>query len=114
MAGLFAGTALERPLRCEVCEQLEADCQCPEPLPVRIAPEKQTATLAVEKRKRGKMVTVVRGLDASGNDLPALLTRLKTVCGAGGCLQDERIEIQGRQVDRVRSELQSIGYQVKG
>ena len=39
------------------------------PLPKMLtAPEKQTALLAIEKRKKGKLVTVVRGLSSGGND----------------------------------------------
>ena len=36
----------------------------------RVPPAKQTATLAVEKRKQGQVVTVVRGLAAADNDQP--------------------------------------------
>lgn len=111
---LFEGTPFDRPPRCEVCGELDEECRCPPPEPERIPPERQTAVLAVEKRKKGKVVTVIRGLPADGNDLPGLLTRLKSACGAGGTLQEDVLEIQGRQLDRVRSELQQIGYRVKG
>jgi translation initiation factor 1 len=116
MTRLFAGTAFDRPPRCETCDELESDCKCPPaaaPQRVRTPPEKQTARLGVEKRKRGKMVTVIRGLDPDGNDLPELLTKLKTACGAGGTIQDDMIEIQGNQRDRIQAELQKIGYKVR-
>jgi len=117
MAGLLVGTVFDRPPHCERCDLPEDDCQCPPPAPeVRTypAPETQTAVLAVEKRKRGKMVTVVRGLSAKDNDLPELLTKLKTHCGAGGTLQDNCMEIQGKHVERLRKELKRIGYKTKG
>ena len=61
------------------------------------------------------MVTVIRGLNANDSDLPGLLTRLKTHCGAGGSMGDEdTLEIQGTHLDRIRAELQKIGYKVKG
>jgi translation initiation factor 1 len=111
---LFAGTELDRPPRCERCEKLESECECPpEPKPL-LAPGKQTARLSKEKRKKGKMVTVIRGLDPDGNDLPSLLKRLKSTCGAGGTIQEESIELQGDQLDRVREELKKTGYKVKG
>jgi len=110
---LFAGTQFDRPPRCEYCGELEEECTCPPPEPERIPPGKQTAQLSVEKRKRGKVVTVIRGLDSEGNDLPALLTRLKNSCGAGGTLSDDGLEIQGRQVERVQEELKGMGYKVK-
>jgi len=117
MTRLFAGTPFDRPPECDRCGRLEEECECPpaapEP-PSFAAPETQTARLSVEKRKRGKMVTVIRGLSAEENDLSALLTKLKTLCGAGGTLQQDYVEIQGRHQDRVRDELKAIGYKVKG
>ena len=76
--------------------------------------EKQTAKLAVEKRAKGKIVTVVRGLPAVGNDLPSLLAELKSLCGAGGTLKDDVLEIQGDHAARVRERLVAIGYRVRG
>ena len=111
---LFEGTQWDRPLRCEQCGELEADCTCTPPPRVLTPPEKQTARLAVEKRKKGKVVTVVRGLPAEENDLPALLGELKTACGAGGTLKDDFLEIQGKHVVRVRDLLAGLGYRVRG
>lgn len=108
---LFEGTPFDRPPRCERCGALETECRCP---PEQTPPGKQTARLAIEKRKKGKRVTVIRGLAAGDNDLPALLTRLKTACGAGGTLSDDGLEIQGEQLDRVRAVLGELGYRVKG
>ncbi|MFO0945603.1 MAG: translation initiation factor [Planctomycetota bacterium] len=111
---LLEGTPWDRPPRCEKCGALETECQCPPELAARISPEKQTARLALEKRQKGKMVTVVRGLAPEGSDLSALLSKLKTACGAGGTLKEDAIEIQGKQLDRVRDTLMSMGYKVKG
>ncbi len=113
---LLEGTAWDRPPRCERCERLESECQCP-PLAAPstlIPPKQQTARLALEKRKKGKLVTVVRGLSATGNDLPALLSRLKTTIGAGGTIEGEELEIQGTHLERVRHLLEQMGYKVKG
>lgn len=70
--------------------------------------------LSIEKRKQGKTVTVVRGLLAAENDLPALLTQLKNRCGAGGKLEGEDLELQGDQREKLRACLTGIGYRVKG
>ena len=111
---LFEGTEFDRPPRCERCGELEVDCECPpEPAP-GIPSAKQTAKLSIEKRRKGKVVTIVRGLSEEGNHLPELLTQLKSTCGAGGSLKEGEIEIQGRQLDRVRELLQKMGYKVKG
>jgi len=78
-----------------------------------VPPEKQTARVSREKRQKGKVVTVVSGLPAEGNDLPALLTRLKTALGTGGALDENQLVVQGDQVERVKSLLQQIGYRVR-
>ena len=114
MMRLFEGTEFDRPPRCERCGELEEDCQCPPAAAPLIPPKKQTARLAVEKRKKGKVVTVIRGLEPEGNDLPALLTKLKISCGAGGTISEDRIEIQGNHLERLRETLGQIGYRVKG
>lgn len=113
MMRLFEGTPFDRPPRCERCDQLEEECVCPPPEPERLAPSGQTAKLSKEKRKKGKLVTVIRGLPAIGNDLPALLTQLKNHCGAGGSLSGEELEIQGDQLDRVEAFLKGQGFRVK-
>ena len=81
---------------------------------MRIPPERQTARLLVEKRKKGKTVVTVRGLSAEHNDLPDLLTRIKSACGAGGTLKEGVLEIQGKQLDRVRDFLGKQGFRTKG
>lgn len=68
--------------------------------------------LAIEKRKKGKLVTVIRGLSAADNDLPALLGRLKDRCGAGGTLDGDTLEIQGNHMERLRTQLSEIGYRI--
>jgi translation initiation factor 1 len=74
---------------------------------------KQIARLSIERRKKGKTVTVIRGLAAADNDLPALLQRLKNQCGAGGTLaDDDALEIQGEHIERLKKLLVEFGCQV--
>ncbi len=118
MTRLFAGTEWDQPPRCERCGELDADCDCPLSLEKQTAkpqasPQSQTARLSVEKRKRGKLMTVVRGLAAAENDLPALLTQLKNYCGAGGTVKEEQIEIQGDHLQRIQQMLADMGYRLK-
>jgi len=116
MTRLFAGTEWDQPPRCNQCGKVECDClsiakkKLTKP---HVTPQQQTVRLAVEKRKRGKQMTVVRGLTAADNDLPALLTKLKTICGAGGTVKGDLIEVQGKHLDRLRQALAEIGYRVK-
>ena len=112
--GLLAGTIFDRPPHCDRCEKLESECTCLPLEPVRRPTGKQTARIAVEKRKHGRMMTVIRGLAAKDTDLPGLLRQLKNCCGAGGTVTDDGLELQGTHADRVRAELQRLGYKVKG
>jgi translation initiation factor 1 len=109
---LFAGTPFDIPPRCERCGALESECRCT-PLPDYLPPDKQTAKLRVEKRPKGKVVTVVAGLSSTASDLPALLTTLKNACGAGGAVKEGQLEIQGEHLERVRKALAQIGYRTR-
>jgi translation initiation factor 1 len=112
MTRLFAGTPWDQPPRCARCGELTSACHCPPQLKALLPPEQQTAKIGVEKRKKGKLVTVVRGLSPTESDFAALLTKLQTACGAGGSIQGETLEIQGDHAALVREQLQTLGYRV--
>jgi translation initiation factor 1 len=61
--------------------------------------------------RRGKIVTVVRGLPAA--DLDAVASDLKRQCGAGGAIKEGAVEIQGDHREKVAARLGSRGYTVK-
>jgi len=109
---LFAGTPWDRPPTCERCGKPEPECNCPPPVvdPVRLPPETQTARVRLEKRAKGKLVTVVANLDPEGNDLAGLAAQLKSRCGAGGTVKDGLIELQGDHLTAVETALQALGY----
>lgn len=109
---LFAGTEFDIPPTCERCGKLEENCACPPSVAEPVAPEKQTLRIQVEKRKKGKSVTVIRGL-AESNDHAQLLTQLKNFCGAGGTIKEATIEIQGDHQERVRIKLNELKYKVR-
>ena len=113
MQRLFAGTPWDQPPTCERCGKLESECVCTpvEVTPIRLAPETQTARLRREKRAKGKVVTVVAGLDPAGNDLADLAARLKSRLGAGGTVKEGAVELQGDHLDAAESALRAWGYQ---
>ena len=126
MTRLFAGTPFDIPPKCELCGMPETECACSEQqkadaeaaaqrLKDRIAPEKQTARISIQKRKGGRKVTVVAGLTAKANDLAALLADLQTRCGTGGTVKsnDDLIELQGDHVSQTATRLKEIGFKVK-
>jgi translation initiation factor 1 len=56
---------------------------------------------------------VISGLPLGTEELDALATRLKKLCGAGGAVKDGTIEIQGEHRDRLVAELQKLGFDAK-
>ncbi|MDC0284081.1 translation initiation factor [Mariniblastus sp.] len=112
---LFEGTEFDRPPRCEQCEQLEADCVCVAAPAAPTPPEAQTATITLEKRKKGKWVTVINGLfdGHPGNHFKNLFVQLKNQCGAGGSIQAQKIEIQGNHQERLRTILKTMGFKIR-
>ncbi len=115
MTRLFAGTPWDRPPTCERCGKAESECACPpsEVAPVRLDPAMQTARLRLEKRAKGKVVTVVANLDRTGNDLADLAAQLKTKCGTGGTVKDGLIELQGDHVAAAEAWLTRLGYKTR-
>ncbi|MFY9512417.1 MAG: stress response translation initiation inhibitor YciH, partial [Rubrivivax sp.] len=63
--------------------------------------------------RKGKGVTLVRGLPLDDTALAELGRRLKAACGSGGTVKDGVVEIQGEHRDRVVEFLQKAGYSVK-
>ena len=111
MNGLFAGTPLERPVTCAVCEQPLEACQCPRDCDGEVLlPADQKAIVRLEKRKKGKIVTTISGLDPQATDLEAILKKLKSVCGSGGTISDNTIEVQGDHRQKIAGELKKLGY----
>ena len=77
------------------------------PAAARVRVGRQTAG------RGGKGVSVVTGLPLSAQQLEALATQLKKLCGAGGAVKDGNIEIQGDHRDRLVQELIRLGYEAK-
>lgn len=126
MTRLFAGTPFDIPPECEDCGKPETECVCTAAEKAEaerrrqrqadsLPPEKQTARISVQKRKGGRKATVVEGLAAKANDLPALLADLQTACGTGGTVKtkDDAIELQGDHSEKVRAALKEKGFRVK-
>jgi translation initiation factor 1 len=111
MSGLFDGTPLERPVTCEVCEQPLARCTCPRSETGEVLlPKGQPVCVGREKRRKGKTVTVITGLDPVASNLDDILAQLKSACAAGGTISEGRVEIQGDHRERAVSILQDLGY----
>ncbi|WP_454902341.1 translation initiation factor Sui1 [Variovorax gossypii] len=98
---------------CPGCGAPVAQCRCKE-LKARLPATDGIVRVSHEtKGRKGKGVTVVKGvaLDAAG--LTALGKQLKTACGSGGTVKDGVIEIQGDHRELVIAALARQGYTVK-
>ena len=62
------------------------------------------------KGRRGKTVTVVRGLGLAPAELAELAGELKKSCGVGGTAKNGEITIQGDKQEIVTAELKKRGY----
>lgn len=79
-----------------------------------LPPQQQTAYLHRESGRRGgKVVSVVKNLVLTEEDLKSLAKKLKQECGTGGTVKDGVIEIQGEHRQRMAEVLQKLGYKVK-
>lgn len=85
----------------------------PEAEAVSLPPERQKARVALEKRAKGKEVTLVTGFVLSASDRKALSARLKKACGSGGSESGAGIEVQGDHRETVRSILAGMGWTVR-
>lgn len=61
--------------------------------------------------RRGKVVTVVRGLPP--RELKEIASALKRLCGSGGAVKDGAVEIQGDHREKIVEVLRAQGRQVK-
>lgn len=114
MPGLFSGTPLERPVTCEVCGRVLAECRCPRAADGKVLlPRDQQARVRRERRAGGKWMTVVDGLDPGATDLGSLAKKLKAACAAGGGATETGVEIQGDHRERIVELLRGMGYPAK-
>ncbi len=93
---------------CPVCGLPEEVCICEE-----IAREQQLIRIFSDKRRYGKIVTVVEGIDAGDIDMEELARKLKTKCASGGTVKDGRIELQGEHKKKVQLALEEMGFEVE-
>jgi translation initiation factor 1 len=66
-----------------------------------------------QERRRGKVVTVIEGLDQAASDLKAIAKMLRVRCGAGGTVSGGAIEVQGDHRDVAAEVLRGLGYDVR-
>jgi translation initiation factor 1 len=94
---------------CPRCGRSPCVCQT-----VDLLPSQQTAYVQRDRKRRaGKTVTLVYGLQHNAATFKALLKTLQATCGTGGTIKDGELEIQGDHRERVAEKLREMGYKVK-
>jgi translation initiation factor 1 len=92
---------------CPKCGLPKEICVCED-----IAREQQKITIVVDKRRYGKMMTIVDGIDPHELDLDSLISDLKSICACGGTIKDGKIELQGDHRTKVKQSLEKMGFTV--
>jgi translation initiation factor 1 len=90
---------------CSVCGLPKELCACED-----IAREQQDIRIATTKRRYGKVVTIISGIDPTDIDLDDLARFLKNKCAAGGTVKDGIIELQGDHKKKAIEALKEKGY----
>jgi len=90
---------------CNICGLPKELCICGE-----IARESQKIKIYVTKRKFGKPVTIVEGMDEKAIDLDKLVKELKSQLACGGTVKDGKIELQGNHKSKIKKILIKQGF----
>lgn len=102
---------------CPECGQPVAQCRCREnraQLAAAAKPSDGIVRVSHEtKGRKGKGVTLIKGLAADADALALTARQLKAACGSGGTVKDGVIEIQGDHRDLVSAALVKQGKTVK-
>ena len=92
---------------CKVCGLPTELCVCE-----KIAREGKEVKITKEKRRYGKMVTVISGLDSSV-DIAELTTELKKCCACGGTSKNNIVELQGDHIEKAKKKMEGLGFSVE-
>ncbi|MGS2720593.1 stress response translation initiation inhibitor YciH [Paraglaciecola aestuariivivens] len=86
----------------------------PEPAPKTLTKSDGIVRIRREtKGRKGKGMTTISGLELADQELKALCSKLKKMCGTGGAVKDGIIEIQGDNRDKIKATLEQLGHNVK-
>lgn len=101
---------------CPACGEPWKRCRCDQSVSPIATGKKGDGIVRVmrdRKGRGGKTVTVITGLPGDQQALAQLSQHLKKLCGSGGTVKDDTIEIQGDHCEKVMTKLTALGYKVK-
>ncbi len=90
---------------CEICGLPEELCVCEE-----IAREIQKVKVYTVRRRFGKLMNIIEGIDEHDIDIRELTKELKNKCACGGTAKNGQIELQGDHKRRVKEVLADMGF----
>jgi len=76
----------------------------------QLTKEEQIIKIRLEKRKVGREVTIIEGIDEKEFNLRKLASTLKSKLATGGTAKNGRIELQGDHRHRVKKILEEMGF----
>lgn len=88
---------------CPKCGLPKQACVCE-----KIAKGSQSIQVTTEKKRYGKIVTIVGGL--SGVDVKETAKALKNELACGGTYRDGEVELQGDHMKRIKNVLVKLGF----
>jgi len=90
---------------CEICGLPKDLCMC-----ATVAKEQQQVNIKIVKRRYGKLLTLIGGIDKKQVDLRKLAKQLKSELACGGTVKNDVIELQGEHKVRVKEILSKLGF----
>ncbi len=92
----------------EICSK----CGLPKDLCVceTIAKEEQKIEITLVKRRFGKLITVIEGIDDKTINIKELGKKLKTKLACGGTAKEKRIELQGNHLEKAKEFMVEEGF----
>ena len=90
---------------CPKCGLKKELCVCE-----TIAKEEQRIKVRTVKRKFGKIMTLIEGINVKEIDIKDVAKKLKTNLACGGTVKEGAIELQGNHKDKVAKELTKMGF----
>lgn len=88
---------------CPKCGLPKEACVCE-----KIAKGSQNIKVTTDKKRYGKIVTIVSGL--SGVDIRETAKALKNELACGGTYRDNEVELQGDHMKRIKAVLVKLGF----
>lgn len=90
---------------CPKCGLPKEACVCEE-----IAKTEQRTKVYTEKRRYGKLVTIISGIDDSSIDIKEIARKLKQELACGGTIKNKLIELQGSHEKKAKEVLIRLGF----